>query len=111
VPTRLVCPFDGTVVADGAEPRPGTCPGCGARYAGGGASPPEAVERALAEWGLAGGDAQAVARRLFEREPPPGPSPAVAITSDSRDGFYLWWLFARGEPARALASLEGPPDA
>jgi hypothetical protein len=31
----------------------------------------------------------------------------MAITSDSRDGFYLWWVFARGEPADALAGLLG----
>jgi hypothetical protein len=106
---RLVCPLDGAVVVDGAEPAPGACPGCGALYAGGGASPPEAVARALAEWGLEG-EADALARRLFETEPRPAPEPALAITSDHRDGFYLWWLFARGGPDAALARLAGAGD-
>lgn len=102
---RLVCPFDGRVVVDGAEPTPGTCPGCRARYAGGGTTPPEAVERALAHWSLRGHDAAAVARRLFDVEPGPDPEPALAITSDSREGFYLWWLFSRGEAGPALTRL------
>ncbi len=59
----------------------------------------------MSAWGLEGHDAGAVARRLFEVEPPTGAEPALAITSDSRDGFYLWWLFARGAPAAALARL------
>jgi hypothetical protein len=106
VSARLVCPLDGAVVADGAEPAPGSCPGCGARYAGGGGTPPEAVAAALAGWGL-DADPATVARRLFEVEPPPAPAPAMAITSDSRDGFYLWWVFARGAPADALTALTG----
>jgi len=104
---RLVCPFDGVVVVDGAEPAPGLCPGCGARYAGGGTTPPAAVEGALAHWGLGGHDAAAVARRLFDVEPGPEPEPALAITSDSREGFYLWWLFSRGEAGLALTRLMG----
>ena len=99
---RLVCPLCGTVVADGAEPRSGICPGCGARYAGGGETPPAAVAAALAEWGLPEGDADALARGLFADDPPPAPAPAVAITSDRRDGFYLWWVFARGDLQDAL---------
>lgn len=94
------------MVVDGAEPSSGTCPGCGARYAGGGTTPPEAAERALAEWGVSG-DPAALARLLFETEPDPAPAPALAITSDRRDGFYLWWLFARGEPAEAVSRLTG----
>jgi hypothetical protein len=82
-------------VADGAEPAPGACPGCGASYAGGGASPPEGAEAALRAWGIDGLDAPALARRLFESDPHPAPAPAAAITSDSRDGFYRWWLFVR----------------
>ncbi|HMN97776.1 MAG TPA: hypothetical protein PKD59_00015 [Miltoncostaeaceae bacterium] len=99
--TRLVCPLCGTVAVDGAEPAAGECPGCGARYAGGAATPLEAVQAALAHWGLGGRDAAALARRMFEVEPPPGPSPAAAITSDQRDGFYLWWVFARGATPEA----------
>lgn len=105
---RLVCPFDGAVVVDGAEPEPGACPGCGARYDGGAQTPPDAVGRALAAWGLTG-DPHDVAARLFADDPPPAPAPALAITSDSRDGFYLWWLFARGAPGDALAGLTGAP--
>jgi hypothetical protein len=99
---RQVCPLCGTVVADGVEPRAGTCPGCGARYAGGGETPPAAVAAALAEWDVAGRDADAIARGLFAADPAPAPAPAAAITSDRREGFYLWWLFARGEVEDAL---------
>lgn len=107
---RLTCPLSGTVVVDGAEPAPGTCPGCGAAYAGGGASPPEAVARALDAWGVEGVDAAALTRRLFEVDPPAPPGPAAAITSDSRDGFYLWWVFVRGAgrgPGDILRELAG----
>jgi hypothetical protein len=105
---RLVCPLCGAVVADGTDPAPGGCPGCGARYAGGEATPPAAVARALGEWKIAGLDPDALARRLFEADPPPAPAPAAAITSDSRDGFYLWWVFVRdggGGPAPVVAEL------
>jgi hypothetical protein len=111
---RLACPLCGTLVADGAEPEPGDCPGCGARYAGGGESPPDAVTRALARWGVEGLDPMALARRLFEVDAPPPPAPAAAITSDRRDGFYLWWLFVRGAgdgPEPVLSALVAPPAA
>lgn len=98
---RLVCPLCGTVAVDGAEPAPGDCPGCGAAYAGGGESPPAAVEAALAEWGVDGPDPRALARRLFEVDPAPAPEPTAAVTSDERDGFYLWWVFVR--PGREAA--------
>ncbi len=101
---RLQCPFDGTVVVDGGEPAPGTCPGCGAVWDGGGETPPEGVALALAAWGLEG-DPAALAGALFADDPPAAPQPALAITSDSREGFYLWWLFARGDAAVALAAL------
>ena len=107
MPVRLVCPLCGTVVVDGPEPRAGVCPGCGARFAGGAETPPAAVAAALAEWGLAGRDADVIARRLFEVDPPAAPAPAVAITSDRRDGFYLWWVFARGDPGGALDRAVG----
>jgi hypothetical protein len=53
---------------------------------------------ALSTWGvdLPPGD---VARALFEREPDPAPRPTAAITSDRREGFYLWWVFVRPGPA------------
>ena len=57
---------------------------------------------ALAEWDVAGRDADALARRLFEAGPPTAPAPAAAITSDRREGFYLWWVFARGDVNDAL---------
>jgi hypothetical protein len=104
---RLACPLCGTVVADGAEPAPGACPGCGALYAGAGTSPPDAVARVLAWWGSAGTDPEALARRLFEVDPAPAPAPAAAIASDSRDGFYLWWVFVRDEGLGPAAVLRG----
>ncbi len=105
---RLTCPLCGAAVADGPEPAPGTCPACGAAYAGGGTSPPAAASAALAEWGIEGLDPEAVARRLFEAEPGPPPGPAAAITSDSRDGFYLWWVFVRDGDRGRAAVLRGP---
>jgi hypothetical protein len=92
---RLVCPLCGTVVVDAGEPAPGACPGCGALYAGGGEGPPAGVAAALAHWGVDGIPADALALALFEAEPPPAPAPGAAITSDERDGFYLWWVFVR----------------
>ena len=108
---RLACPLCGTLVADGAEPEPGACAGCGARYAGGGESPPQALSRALSHWGVEGLDAAALARRLFEADPPPAPAPAAAITSDRRDGFYLWWVFVRDAGRGPGAVLVDLPDA
>jgi hypothetical protein len=105
---RLVCPLCGTAVVDGAEPAPGACEGCGAAYAGGGESPPAAAALALEHWGAEGVDPGALARRLFEADPPPAPAPAVAITSDQRDDFYLWWLFVRhgdASPADVVMGL------
>jgi hypothetical protein len=105
---RLICPLCGATVVDGPEPAPGSCPACGSAYAGGGAGPPEAVAAALEAWGVAGLDADDLARRLFAADPAPAPAPAAAITSDRRDGFYLWWVFVRdgGRPrADVLAEL------
>lgn len=103
---RLVCPLCATVVAEGSEPEPGACPGCGALYAGGGETPPAAVAAALAHWGVEGPSPDRLALRLFEVDPPPAPAPALAITSDQRDGFYRWWVFARTGD-RDLAALLG----
>lgn len=97
-------------MADGPEPVPGTCPACGAHFAGGGESPAEAVTRAAAEWGAGDLPAEALALRLFEAEPAPAPAPTAAIASDRRDGFYRWWVFVRagdGGPAGALRGALG----
>jgi hypothetical protein len=105
VTARLDCPLCGARVVDGSEPAPGACPGCGASYAGGGTSPAEAVGMALAHWEVDGLEAGALARRLFEADPEPEPGPAAAITSDRRDGFYLWWVFLRDGGRGAAAVL------
>jgi hypothetical protein len=104
---RLVCPLCGTVVVDGAEPAPGSCAGCGTLFAGGGESPPAAVAAALAHWGIDGVPAGDLARRLFEVDPPPLPEPGVAITSDQRDDFYLWWVFVHTGDAGVGDVLRG----
>ena len=103
---QLICPLCGTDAARGAEPSPGHCPGCDAPFAGGGSSAPEGVVLALSQWGidLPAGD---VTRRLFEVEPLPAPEPTVAITSDRRDGFYLWWVFVRPGEAGVEGVLRG----
>lgn len=108
---RLTCPLCGGTVVDGPEPAPGSCPACGSAYAGGRASPPEAVAAALDAWGVGGLDAGALARRLFSVEPAPAPAPAAAITSDRRDGFYLWWVFVRDGGRRREDVLENLPPA
>lgn len=94
----LICPLCGADAAGGEEPRAGECAGCGAAIAGGGASAPEGVEMALSAWG-ADLPADDVARALFARDPAPAPVPTAAITSDRREGFYLWWVFVRPGPA------------
>jgi hypothetical protein len=62
------------------------------------------VAAALAEWAIGGIDPAALARALFEADPPGPPAPAAAIASDSRDGFYLWWVFVR-DAGRDRAAL------
>jgi hypothetical protein len=106
---RLTCPLCGAIVADGPEPVPGSCPACGAAYAGGGASPPEAVAAALQEWSVAELDPGDLARRLFAAGPAPAPAPAAAITSDRRDGFYVWWVFVRDGGRRRADVLRDLP--
>lgn len=104
---RLVCPLCGTAVVEAAEPEPGACAGCGAAFAGGGETPPAAVALALDHWGATGIDPSALARRLFEVDPPAAPAPAVAITSDQRDAFYLWWVFVRPGEGGVTEALQG----
>lgn len=101
---RLVCPLCETVVVDGAPPRPGSCPGCGARIEGDAESAPEAVAAALAALGVDGALADPLAHALFTVPPERGRRLGLAITSDARAGFYRWWVFLGpgGDPA-ALA--------
>ena len=101
----LVCPLCGLDAVAGGEPQPGECAGCGAAIAGGGESAPAGGARALAQWGLDDLDEQVVARRLFEVEPAPAPAPTAAVTSDRRDGFYLWWVFVRPGPEGVASTL------
>ncbi len=91
---RLVCPLCRTTVTDGpSEPVPGTCPGCAARYAGGGASSLEGVTSALREWGM-DDDPAGYLDGLFRLDPD-DPAATAAIASDEREGFYRWWVFRR----------------
>ncbi|HRC07496.1 MAG TPA: hypothetical protein PLV41_04715 [Miltoncostaeales bacterium] len=91
---RLVCPLCRTTVTDGSEePVPGSCPGCGAVYDGGGTSPLEAVTTALSSWGRAD-DPATYLGDLF-RIDPDDPTAEAAIASDEREGFYRWWVFRR----------------
>lgn len=103
----LICPLCGVTAHEGGEPEPGTCPGCGGAYAGGGDSPPQAVAAALAEWDVASLDPAAVADGLFALMPEEPLSERVVVTSDRREGFYRWWIFvAAGEdPAVVLAQV------
>ena len=97
-PVRLECPLCRTVVTDGPEPVPGSCPGCGATFAGAGESPPAAVAAFLAAVGEEGLSADGIARGLFEIDPDGDLGRLVAVTSDERTGFYLWWVFALPGP-------------
>ena len=42
-----------------------------------------------------------------EGGPLPAPEPTVAITSDRRAGFYLWWVFVRPGEAGVEGVLRG----
>ena len=101
VGVRLDCPLCGAVVSDApAPPSPGACPGCGARFDGGGERPQDAAGAAMSALGLEG-DADGLARALFAEDLV---DRGVAVTSDRRDGFYGWWVFvapgSEGEIAR-----------
>jgi hypothetical protein len=110
VAIHLACGLCGAVVADGAEPHPGTCGECGARYAGGGDDPPQAVAAALATWQITDLEPRAIADRIFRLSPDDPWLSRVNMVSDRRDGFYRWWLFvaAGDEPATALTALVEP---
>ena len=102
---QLTCPLCRVLVADGSEPSPGICPGCGARFAGGGDDARTGVAAALDWWGVADLDADTVAMGLFRVLPGDPFNRVVMVTSDRRDGFYRWWVFVASEtePATALA--------
>lgn len=92
---RLDCPLCGAVVSDGPTPAPGRCPGCGARYEGGGERPHDSATRALEAFGIADGDGDRLARALFDVD---DAFRGVAITTDRREGFYAWWVFVADDP-------------
>ncbi len=104
---HLDCPLCAAVAFDGPVPDERRCPGCGARFAGGGERPADATARALEECGVGGGDAEVLARALFDADES---DRGVAITSDRRDGFYAWWVFVADDPdaLALLAELAGP---
>jgi hypothetical protein len=88
-----------------ALPPEGRCPGCGARWAGGGDTPAAAVEAALGALDVTGIDPDALVRALFSLAPEDPRARRANITSDRREGFYRWWLFVREDPDGAAATL------
>lgn len=109
MPVSLDCPLCGATVADGVDAlAPGRCPNCTARFEGDGDHPVTGTEAALAAYGAGDLDAQEVATALFSIEPGSELAAVVGVASDSRDGFYRWWVFVRDdemEPARRLRTL------
>ncbi|GEM_PF-548420 len=113
---RLECPLCGAVAADGVpDITPGTCPGCGSRYEGGEGSAGDAVRTALVALGAADLDPVQVTDAVFRLTPEDSADRGVAITSDARDGFYLWWLFVSqsdmADPSAAVRSIAAGPSA
>lgn len=103
---RLECPLCGALVYEGAaEPTPGRCPGCDARIEGGGEDARSAVALALKAIGSDLG-VEAVTRGLFSVDASHPLANRVALTSDTRDGFYRWWIALRGDdPLQLLSTL------
>ena len=102
---QLVCPLCRTVIIDGAEPAAGTCPGCGAQFAGGGDDARAGGLAALSWWGITDMDGSRVSEGLFRILPSDPLSAAVTVTSDRRDAFYRWWVFVAvgRDPVAVLA--------
>lgn len=101
---RLDCPLCGTQIwcAPG-EPDLSACPGCGATLIGAADDPRSAVGRAADHLGL-DVDREALARGIFAVGPGHDLEGLLAITSDSRDGFYRWWVVVGGPtPAETLS--------
>jgi hypothetical protein len=90
----LPCPLCGATAHRGGEPSPGTCPVCGAAYAGGEDHPITAAESALARWEVPGIAPRTLADGLFALMPDEPLHRRAAIVSDRRAGFYRWWVFA-----------------
>lgn len=109
----LVCPLCRGTVSDGVEPVAGTCPHCGARYAGGGDDARAGVAAALVRWEILDLTSDAVAAGLFSLVPGDALDSAIAVTSDRRDGFYTWWVFVAADvdlhrTLSAVAATDGP---
>jgi hypothetical protein len=69
---------------------------------------PGAVAAALGAFGAGEVHAGEVANAIFRLTPAESADRGVAITSDSRDDFYRWWLFVRAGdagPAGVLRDL------
>lgn len=106
-PIILVCPLCGATVHEGGEPAPGACGTCGAVYGGGGDHPVTACEAVIAQWGAQGRlDARTLATGLFVLDADEPLSRRVAVTSDRRQGFYRWWVFAAPGEDRAAVLAE-----
>lgn len=105
----LECPLCAAVVADSVDALgPGRCPACRARFEGDGDHPVTGTAAALTAYEADDLDAQEVATALFSIEPGSELATLVGVASDSRDGFYRWWVFARDdgmEPAERLRAL------
>ena len=98
-------------MADGSEPRPGRCPGCGAAYHGGAETAQGAVEALLRAAGVDDVGPEALTRALFEIAPDAPLAARIAVTSDRRDGFYRWWVFALPAGGDLGTLLRGVPTA
>lgn len=99
---NLECPLCAAVVAaDAPDIAPGTCPGCGARYEGGEGDAPGAVAVALRGFGADDLPATDVLNAIFRLSSGDALASRVAVTSDHRDDFYLWWVFVREDEGSA----------
>lgn len=103
---RLECPLCGVLFHEAhTEPVAGTCSGCGARIEGGGSDARAAVALAL-EAVSAASDVDAVTRALFAVDTSHPLYDNVRLTSDTREGFYRWWVAIRArDPAALFARL------
>ena len=104
----LDCPLCAASVADGADSLvPGRCPNCDARYEGDGDHPVAGAAAAASAFGVDGLDAEPLAKALFAIDPGDPLGSTVGIASDSRDGFYRWWVFVRDDAEAPESILRG----